>query len=64
MYFQIEKNYSVITLTSYAYGEFLKDNDRSLDLDDLTASNIPRFVQDQVINYNIKPTTLNVVYPA
>jgi integrase/recombinase XerD len=37
---------------------FLKENDRSLDLNDLTASSIRRFVQDQVINHHIKPRIL------
>ncbi|MFJ5623992.1 site-specific integrase [Peribacillus loiseleuriae] len=52
-YLQVEKNYSVNTLTSYAfdlklYGEFLNTNDRSLVLDELTSSSVRRFVQDQV----------------
>ncbi|MDV7764591.1 site-specific integrase [Peribacillus sp. CSMR9] len=63
MYLEVEKNYSLNTLTSYAfdlklYGEFLTANNRSLDLDDLTSSSVRRFVQDQVINHGIKPRTL------
>jgi integrase/recombinase XerD len=58
MYLQIEQNYSVYTLTSYTfdlklYVEFLKENDRSLDLNDLTTSSLRRFVQNQVIHHNI-----------
>lgn len=33
-------------------------NHRSLDLNELTASSVRRFVQDQVINHGIKPRTL------
>ncbi|WP_257968073.1 site-specific integrase [Peribacillus deserti] len=63
MYLQVEKNYSVNTLISYAfdlklYGDFLAANDRSLVLDRLTSSTVRRFVQDQVINHGIKPRTL------
>ncbi|OKL36679.1 tyrosine-type recombinase/integrase [Domibacillus mangrovi] len=62
-YLEIEKNYSVNTLNSYAFdlklfGEFLEENHRSLNLDDITSSSVRRFVQDQVINHNIKPRTL------
>ncbi|WP_260284910.1 tyrosine-type recombinase/integrase [Peribacillus aracenensis] len=63
MYLEVEKNYSLNTLTSYAfdlklYGEFLIANNRSLDLDELTSSSVRRFVQNQVINHSIKPRTL------
>ncbi|MFF2288808.1 tyrosine-type recombinase/integrase [Peribacillus butanolivorans] len=63
MYLEVEKNYSLNTLTSYAfdlklYGEFLTANNRSLDLDELTSSSVRRFVQDQVINHSTKPRTL------
>ncbi|YCI79424.1 site-specific integrase [Bacillus sp. R1-10] len=57
MYLEVEKNYSLNTLTSYAfdlklYGEFLTANNRSLDLDELISSSVRRFVQDQV-HHNI-----------
>ncbi|MED2974875.1 tyrosine-type recombinase/integrase [Fictibacillus sp. B-59209] len=63
MYLEVEKNYSVNTLKSYAfdlklYGEFLLTNNRSLDLNDFTSSSVRRFVKDQVINHQIKPRTL------
>ncbi|MDQ0200006.1 site-specific integrase [Neobacillus ginsengisoli] len=63
MYLEVEKNYSVNTISSYAfdlklYGEFLIKNGRSLDLDKLTTSSVRRFIQDQVINHGIKPRTL------
>ncbi|MGM0877425.1 MAG: tyrosine-type recombinase/integrase [Bacillota bacterium] len=63
MYIEVEKNYSVNTLNSYAYdlrlfGDFLQQNDRSLNLDEMTSSSVRRFVQDQVINHGIKPRTL------
>ncbi|MGG0791557.1 site-specific integrase [Peribacillus simplex] len=65
MYLEVEKNYSLNTLTSYAvdlrlYGEFLTANNRSLDLDELTSSSVRRFVQNQVINNCIKPRTLQL----
>ncbi|MED3691917.1 site-specific integrase [Peribacillus butanolivorans] len=63
MYLEVEKNYSLNTLTSYAFvlklhGDFLTANNRSLDLDELTSSSVRRFVQDQVINHSIKPRAL------
>lgn len=63
LYLEVEKNYSVNTLSSYSfdlrlYQEFLQKNNRSLDLDDFTSSSVRRFVQDQVINHGIKPRTL------
>ncbi|WP_375166296.1 site-specific integrase [Peribacillus simplex] len=63
MYLEVEKNYSVNTLASYAfdlklYGEFLTANDRSLDLAELTSYSVRRFVQNQIINHSIKPRTL------
>ncbi|WP_264183977.1 site-specific integrase [Bacillus shivajii] len=63
LYLEVEKNYSVNTLNSYAYdlklfGDFLDQNNRSLMLDEITSSSVRRFVQDQVIQYEIKPRTL------
>ncbi|MDN4073067.1 tyrosine-type recombinase/integrase [Fictibacillus terranigra] len=63
MYLQVEKNYSKNTLKSYAfdlklYASFLTKHDRSLNLDDLTAATTRRFIQEQVLEYQIKPRTL------
>lgn len=64
MYLQVEKNYSENTLRGYAYDlgcyqKFLVSYNRSLELTDLTTSTSRRFIQDQVINYKVKPRTLH-----
>ncbi|MBS4207385.1 site-specific integrase [Bacillus sp. FJAT-50079] len=53
MYLQVAKNYSMNTLTSYAfdlklYGEFLTSNYRSIDLYELASSSVRCFMQDQI----------------
>jgi integrase/recombinase XerD len=63
MYLQVEKNYSKNTLSSYAfdlklYTEFLIKHDRSIQLDDLIPATTRRFIQEQVLEYHIKPRTL------
>jgi integrase/recombinase XerD len=63
IYLEVEKNYSVNTLKSYAYdlnlfSHFLQQNNRSLNLGEITSPSVRRFVQDQVINHGIKPRTL------
>ncbi|MFJ7509253.1 site-specific integrase [Peribacillus simplex] len=55
VYLEVEKNYSLNTLTSYTfdlklYGEFLTANNRFIDLDEHTSSSVRCFVQNQVIN--------------
>lgn len=64
MYIEVEKNYSHNTLRSYAYdlklyGDFLLEQQRSIELNDLIPSTTRRFIQDQVINHGIKPRTLH-----
>ncbi|MGJ9385586.1 tyrosine-type recombinase/integrase [Salipaludibacillus sp. CF4.18] len=63
LYLEVEKNYSINTLTSYAFdlrlfGDFLLNNNRSIFLDDINSSSVRRFIQDQVLNHSIKPRTL------
>ncbi len=63
MYLHVEKNYSPNTLKSYAfdlklYTEFLLKHDRSVELCDLTPVTTRRFIQEQVIQYHIKPRTI------
>ncbi|USK30816.1 tyrosine-type recombinase/integrase [Bacillus sp. CMF21] len=63
LYLQVEKNYSKNTLTSYAfdlrlYTNFLIKHDRSIQLNELTPATTRRFIQEQVLEYQIKPRTL------
>ncbi|GAB3805059.1 tyrosine-type recombinase/integrase [Virgibacillus kimchii] len=62
-YLLIEKNYSENTLKGYAfdlqcYERFLIKYNRSLLIEDLASSTSRRFIQDQVINHQTKPRTL------
>ncbi|MCK6257348.1 site-specific integrase [Fictibacillus sp. KIGAM418] len=62
-YLQVEKNYSHNTLKSYAfnlqlYPAFLTKHDRSILLADLSPATTRRFIQEQVMQYQIKPRTL------
>ncbi|MGZ9817682.1 site-specific integrase [Peribacillus simplex] len=64
MYLEVEKDYSLNTLTSYTfdlklYGEFLTANNRFIDVDEHTSSRVRCFVQNQVNQHGIKPRTLN-----
>ncbi|WP_413788906.1 site-specific integrase [Bacillus bruguierae] len=64
MYLPVEKNYSENTLRGYTYDwgcyqKFLVSYNRSLELTDLTTSTSRRFIQDQVINYKVKPRALH-----
>ncbi|WP_082130135.1 tyrosine-type recombinase/integrase [Aneurinibacillus tyrosinisolvens] len=63
MSLEVEKNYSKNTLRGYAfnlknYEDFLRHQNRSLELDDLTPSTSRRFIQDQVMNHGAKPKTM------
>lgn len=63
MSLEAEKNYSKNTIVGYAndlkcYEDFLGAHKRSLELNDLTPSTSRRFIQDQVLNHNAKPRTL------
>ncbi|WP_425388379.1 site-specific integrase [Domibacillus tundrae] len=63
MSLEVEKNYSKNTIVGYAndlkcYEDFLRAHKRSLELNDLTPSTSRRFIQDQVLNHNAKPRTL------
>ncbi|MEM1504392.1 tyrosine-type recombinase/integrase [Domibacillus sp. 8LH] len=63
MSLEVEKNYSKNTIVGYAndlraYEDFLRSHKRSLELNDLTPSTSRRFIQDQVLNHNAKPRTL------
>lgn len=63
MHLEVEKNYSKNTIIGYAfdlkcYEHFLRSQNRSLELDDLTPSTSRRFIQDQVLNHNTKPKTM------
>lgn len=63
MSLEVEKNYSKNTITGYAndlkcYEDFLRAHKRSLELNDLTPSTSRRFIQDQVLNHDAKPRTL------
>lgn len=62
-YLAVEKNYSENTLRGYAHDVkcfemFLKAQQRSLYLDDLLPSTCRRFIQDQVLNHQIQPRTI------
>lgn len=62
-YVEVEKNCSVHTIHAYSFDlhcleRFLTNHGRSLDLTDITASTIRRFIQDQVLNHQIKPRTI------
>ncbi|QQK76167.1 tyrosine-type recombinase/integrase [Salicibibacter cibarius] len=59
-YMEVEKNYSINTLRSYTYDlhcfqQFLITNNRTLDVAELSTSMSRRFVQDQVLNYDVQP---------
>ncbi|MFB4165325.1 site-specific integrase [Alteribacillus sp. JSM 102045] len=63
LHLEVEKNYSKNTLRSYAFDlkcfqDFLRSHDRSENLDDLSTSTSRRFIQDQVLNHEAKPQTL------
>ncbi|WP_046173356.1 tyrosine-type recombinase/integrase [Domibacillus indicus] len=64
LYLQVEKNYSVHTLTAYAYDlksfeHFLVSHNRPLDLTQIQSSTVRRFIQDQVLNHQIQPKTIH-----
>lgn len=63
MYIEVEKNYSINTIHGYAYDlkcyeDFLRTNGRSMQLSEIITSTSRRFIQDQVLNYHVKPRTL------
>jgi site-specific recombinase XerD len=63
MHLEVEKNYSENTIRSYVYDlkcfeEFLRTHNRSMELDDFSPSTSRRFIQDQAMNFNCKPRTL------
>ncbi|WP_286133599.1 site-specific integrase [Bacillus sp. AFS096315] len=63
LYLQVEKNYSLCTIDSYHHDfqcllHFLKANNRSTTLEDLSPALIRRFTQDQVIRHQVKPRTV------
>lgn len=67
MYIQVEINYSDNTIRAYMYDlncyqDFLNQHDRSTKLDNLTPSTSSRFVQDQVLNRDIKPRTRRISF--
>ncbi|WP_227936414.1 tyrosine-type recombinase/integrase [Alkalihalobacillus deserti] len=63
LYLEVEQNYSANTVRSYDYDltvfvQFLERHKRSMELDSLNPSLIRRYVQDQMMNHNTKPRTM------
>ncbi|MFB4164236.1 tyrosine-type recombinase/integrase [Alteribacillus sp. JSM 102045] len=63
MHLEVEKNYSTNTLRGYAYDlkcfeDFLHHHDRSTALNEINPSTVRRYIQDQVLNFGIKPRTM------
>lgn len=62
-YLAVERNYSAHTVAAYtddlkSFKLFLTAHNRSLMLDDLRTSTCRRFIQDQVMNHQIQPRTI------
>ncbi|MGJ9386224.1 site-specific integrase [Salipaludibacillus sp. CF4.18] len=54
LYLEVEKNYSINTLTSYAidlrlFGDFLQNNNRSIFLDDINSSSMQTIIFTKTI---------------
>ncbi|QGM30162.1 tyrosine-type recombinase/integrase [Bacillus sp. N3536] len=63
LYLKVEQNYSTETIKSYElnlarFHQFLKQHHRSCELQDLNRSIVRRFIQDQMMNANMKPRTI------
>lgn len=63
LYIEVEKNYSVHTVKSYAldlqmFENFLISNKRSLEMNDITRAIVRRFVQQKLIHDKVKPSTI------
>lgn len=63
LYLEVEQNYSPNTIRSYKYDlhlflSFLEQNKRPTGLKDLNSSVVRRFVQDQMMNQNMKPRSM------
>ncbi|MFC4557318.1 tyrosine-type recombinase/integrase [Virgibacillus kekensis] len=68
VYVEVEKNCSSHTVQAYAFDlacfeAFLKKYVRSCELADITSSTIRCFIQDQVLNHNMKRARFNAGYP-
>ena len=63
LYLRVEQNYSDATIDSYEsdlnlFQEFLKRHNRSCMVQDLNRSVVRRFIQDQLMNSKMGPSTL------
>src|SRR5699024_2357635 len=64
LYIEIEKNYSVNTVSSYSldlkmFHDFLVAHERSLHLNDINKTIVRRFIQEKVTKDQLKPRTLH-----